>query len=107
LNPKIRDQKMRRKNPGGREVPGAGNAEFMRSCGGGLHLKSPNQPVFMERVIVKFRATQRTDLHEIVTLIADDRPHDATDDKQGRSAAHRFYERLGFSASHEGMKRDL
>ncbi len=29
-----------------------------------------------------------------------------TTDKS-RTAAHRFYERLGFAASHEGMKLDL
>ena len=29
-----------------------------------------------------------------------------TTDKQ-RSDAHRFYERLGFVATHEGMKREL
>jgi hypothetical protein len=55
---------------------------------------------------ISFRAATEGDLPQIVAMLADDELVQLTTDKS-RPDALRFYESLGFVASHEGMNLSL
>jgi len=58
-----------------------------------------------DRVIL--RRAEASDVPRIVGLLAADQlgaTRDGVGCAESRTCAHRFYERLGFAATHEGMK---